>query len=130
MSERVVFTGFVSDQERDILLRQAQVFVYPSHYEGFGIPVLEAMKVGTPVVASNVTAMPEVVTDAGLLVDPCDPAAMAAAIGRLLNDEGLRATLVDKGHARAAAFTWADNCERYLGVYRELAGRGDTVAPI
>ena len=122
IEDRVVFTGFISDRDLDILLRNADVFVYPSLYEGFGIPILEAMKVGTPVVTSNVTAMPEVAGDAGLLVDPTNVRDMARQIGRMLNDIALCKNLVAKGHERSADYSWSKNCEQYLAIYEELAG--------
>ena len=77
VGDRIAFTGFITEDELDNLLRKADVFIYPSLYEGFGIPILEAMKVGTPVVTSNATAMPEVAGDAGVVVDPYDVEAMA-----------------------------------------------------
>ena len=123
MENRIVFTGFVSDQELDILLRNANVFVYPSLYEGFGIPILEAMKVGTPVVTSKVTAMGEVAGDAGLLVDPTDVGEMAREMGRLLNDDDLRKELIVRGYERCSGYSWAKNWEQYLALYEELAGK-------
>jgi len=124
MAERVVFTGFVAEDDLDLLMRRAQVFVYPSLYEGFGIPILEAMKVGTPVVASNVTAMPDVAGDAGVLVDPHDVDAMAEGINRVLRDADLRQTLQRRGFERAAAYSWESACQQYLDLYRDLASRG------
>ncbi|NCC50762.1 MAG: glycosyltransferase family 1 protein [Spartobacteria bacterium] len=123
VGDRIVFTGFITEDELDNLLRQADLLVYPSLYEGFGIPILEAMKVGTPVVTSNVTAMPEVAGDAALLVDPLDPRAMTDAMHRVLSDPALRQTLTTKGYAHAAPYTWDHVCAGYMDLYRELIAR-------
>ncbi len=125
IGDAVVFTGFISEEELDHLLRGADVFVYPSLYEGFGIPILEAMKVGTPVVTSNCTAMPEVAGEAALLVDPTDAAALAEAVGRLLRDEALRGRLVELGRRRAEGYSWERTVSEYYSIYHQLAGRGD-----
>lgn len=118
---RVVFTGFIPDQHLDALMRRARCLIYPSLYEGFGIPVLEAMRVRTPVITSNVTALPEVAGEAALLVDPLNLEEMAAAIERLERDPEFRADLVRKGERRAAAFTWERTAREYLALYQELA---------
>lgn len=121
MHDRVVFTEFVSNEELDTLLRRADVLVYPSLYEGFGIPVLEAMKVGTPVIASNTTALPEVAGGAAILVDPLDEARMGEEILRVIEDKALRQKLSEKGLKRAEGFSWARNCDEYLELYREIS---------
>ncbi len=123
IEDRILFTGFVTEKELDHLLRRAQLLIYPSLYEGFGIPILEAMKVGTPVVTSNVTAMPEVAEGAALLVDPLDVGAMAETMDRLVKDGKLREELVAKGHERAKPYSWDNTCRQYFEVYRELSGR-------
>ncbi|MFQ5585104.1 MAG: glycosyltransferase family 4 protein, partial [Calditrichia bacterium] len=105
MGERVIFTGYVSDEELDSLMRMALFLIYPSLYEGFGIPVLEAMQVGTPVITSNVTAMPEVTGDAALLVDPLNEQEMTAAMAKLISDEELRNALIHKGNAQVKLFS-------------------------
>lgn len=120
MGDRVIFGGFVSEDELDMLLNRADVFIYPSLYEGFGIPILEAMKLSTPVVTSNVTAMPEVAGGAALLVDPYSVEDMAGAISRLLEDQQLRADLVAKGLIRAKEFSWEKNGRQYMDIYGEL----------
>ena len=94
------------------------VFVYPSLYEGFGIPILEAMKVDTPVVCSNVTAMPEVAGDAAVLVDPLQVDEIAAGMARLMSDTDLRKNLVEKGRRRSSEYSWNRNCEEYLEIYQ------------
>ena len=121
MENRVIFPGFVSEQELDILLRIADVLIYPSLYEGFGIPILEAMKLGTPVITSNVTAMPEVAGDAAILVDPYSVEEMASAISRLLQDKVLRNELITKGKERSAGYSWDSTCRQYLNLYEEIA---------
>lgn len=120
---RVVFTGFIPDRHLDALMRRARCLIYPSLYEGFGIPVLEAMRAGTPVITSNVTALPEVAGEAALLVDPLSVDELAGAMERLERDQDLRAELVRKGQLRAAAFTWQRTAEAYLALYQELAAR-------
>lgn len=98
LSERIIFTGKVSESDEPHLLYSgAEIFVIPSLYEGFGLPPAEAMACGVPVVASNTTSIPEVVKDAGLLVDPQDADAIAVAIKRVLSDASLKRTLVEKG---------------------------------
>ena len=123
MQGRVVFTGFVTEQEVDALFRGADLFAYPSLYEGFGIPVLEAMKAGTPVVTSNLTAMPEVAGDAAVSVNPYSVEELATAMERVLSDHELRTTLKRKGAERAQRFSWQITCEEYYRLYEELSGR-------
>jgi glycosyltransferase involved in cell wall biosynthesis len=103
---RIVRLGYVEERLKPGLLGGARALVYPSRYEGFGLPVLEAMATGTPVVAADVSSLPELVDDAAVLVDPGDPAAIADAIRRVDGDEGLRVRLREAGIARAAGFTW------------------------
>jgi glycosyltransferase involved in cell wall biosynthesis len=106
VADRVHLIGFVPDADLPALLATARAFVFPSLYEGFGMPVLEAMASGVPVITSNTSALPEVAGDAALLVDPTDVAAIAAAITRLDGDDGLHAAFVARGLAHAARFTW------------------------
>lgn len=106
LQERVKFIGFVHDEDLPALYSGARVFAFPSLYEGFGLPPLEAMASGVPVVVSNTSSLPEVVGDAGLLVDPYDVDALADALTRALDDEALRRTLVKKGRLRAQSFSW------------------------
>jgi glycosyltransferase involved in cell wall biosynthesis len=100
----IVFLGRVDDDVRRRLLERATLLAYPSMFEGFGLPPLEAMAAGTPVVSSDATAIPEVCGDAALLVDPTDVDAIADAMGRVLQDEDLRRQLRERGRARAATF--------------------------
>src|SRR6185436_4594448 len=101
MHKHVRFLGFVPDQTLAVLYRLASVFVFPSLYEGFGLPPLEAMASGTPVLTSNVSSLPEVVGEAALLVDPYDAGAIANGLHRLLTEPSLRSELTMKGLARA-----------------------------
>ena len=119
MADRVVFTGFIPDVELDSLLRRAAMLVYPSFYEGFGIPILEAMRVGTPVITSNLTGMPEVAGEAAILVDPHNTDQISAEMSRLLNDEQLRDALKTKGQKEAAEYSWERTSELYLNLYQE-----------
>ena len=109
VADRVTLAGRVSDEELVRLYQGAACFLFPSLYEGFGFPPLEAMACGAPVVCSDATTLPEVVGDAGLLVDARDPAAVAGALGRVLSDAELAASLRERGLARARGFTW-DAC--------------------
>lgn len=111
IADRVRFLGYVPDADLPALLSGATAFLFPSLYEGFGMPVLEAMACGTPVLTSSTSALPEVAGDAALLVDPGDTDAIADAIARLAADPGLRAELRGRGLARAAQFTW-ERCAR------------------
>jgi len=114
--EDVRFLGFVSDEDMPSLYRGAEVFVFPSMYEGFGLPLVEAMACGVPMVASDAPPAPELVGDAALLVPPLEPEAFAGAIARLAADDKLRATLVVKGLERARAFRWDTAAEGTLRV--------------
>ena len=114
------FLGPVADADLPALYAAATCFVFPSRYEGFGLPVLEAMACGTPVACSNVSSLPEVAGDAALLFDPADAAAMAQAIARLLDEPSLRDDLRTRGLAQAARFTWERTAARTLDVYRKL----------
>jgi glycosyltransferase involved in cell wall biosynthesis len=122
LHDEVRFVGFVEDDHLPDLYRGASLFVYPSLYEGFGLPVLEAMACGTPVITSNRTALPEVAGEAALLVDPTQPEALAAAMSSLVCDGALRQALRAKGLARARAFTWDAVAQQTLAIYRTVGG--------
>jgi glycosyltransferase involved in cell wall biosynthesis len=120
LEESVSFLNYVPDEHLPALYSLADALVFPSLYEGFGLPPLEAMACGTPVVTSNGSSLPEVIGDAGLMVAAEDSGALADAIRRLLEDSDLRQELVGKGMSRAARFSWQDSGERLIGIYRRL----------
>ena len=111
LGEQVRFTGFVPEEDLAALLSGALAFVFPSLYEGFGLPVVEAMACGTPVVCSQSSSLPEVAGDAALLVDPLDPDSLAEALVRVVEEEGLRRELAERGFEQAQRFSW-QRCAR------------------
>ena len=117
----VRFLGYLPEETLAVMYRLAGVFVFPSLYEGFGLPPLEAMACGTPVVTSNVSSLPEVAGDAAVLVDPYDPEAIADGIHRVLTDVDLRRELRRKGLARARQFSWETSVRRVREIYAEVA---------
>jgi glycosyltransferase involved in cell wall biosynthesis len=119
--DRIRRLGWVTDREALALLRGAAVYAYPSVYEGFGLPPLEAMAAGTPVVCSTAGSLPEVVGDAAVTVAPADADALADALGRVLDDDALVAELHDRGERRAAGFTWDRTADGLVDTYRRLA---------
>ena len=120
LHKHVRFLGFVSDGTLRILYRLASLFVFPSLYEGFGLPPLEAMASGTPVVASNQSSLPEVTGDAAVLVDPYDVASIVDGMRRVLTDPVLAADLRRRGPARAREFSWARSVEKTRAVYEQV----------
>jgi glycosyltransferase involved in cell wall biosynthesis len=118
----IVFTGYVADEDLGAIYSAAMCFVYPSYFEGFGLPVVEAMQCGVPVVAGNVTSLPEVVSGAGVLVNPFDVQALANAIAKIVQNRDLRTELASRGMARARAFTWKRTAELTLEVYKLALG--------
>lgn len=116
-SDRIVLPGYVDDLAA--VLSSATVLAYPSLYEGFGLPPLEAMAAGVPVVTTTAGALPEVVGDAAVMVEPRDVHALAGALDRLLSDESARVDLIERGIERAATFTWEACAEGLIGLYRE-----------
>jgi glycosyltransferase involved in cell wall biosynthesis len=115
----VIFTGYVPERDLPALYSGALCFVYPSYFEGFGLPALEAMQCGAAVVAGDRTSLPEVVGDAGLLVDPFDEDAIGAAVSSLIDDGELRARLGARGRERAALFSWTETARQTLRVYEQ-----------
>jgi glycosyltransferase involved in cell wall biosynthesis len=118
VAERVKFLPWVDDEELESLYAAATSVVLPSFEEGFGLPVLEAMRRGVPVACSDASSLPEVAGDAALLFDPHDPSAIASAIDRLVRDGDLRRRLIELGLERCARFTWEETARRTLAVYR------------
>jgi glycosyltransferase involved in cell wall biosynthesis len=126
VADRILLAGYVPEHDKAALLTGADVFCYPSRYEGFGLPVLEAMACGTAVVTTTGGSLPEVAGDGALLVEPGDPEALAAAVAGLAGDPAARAELAARGRARAAAQTWQRCAELTVAAYRHaLAGKAD-----
>jgi glycosyltransferase involved in cell wall biosynthesis len=120
LGEQVCFTDWVPEADTPPLVAGAEVFAYPSLYEGFGLPPLEAMACGTPVITSTASSLPEVVGDGALLVDPHDAAALAQALERVLADAELRGSLRARAIARARLFTWEAAARQTLAVYQQV----------
>ena len=112
-----------------VLYSAAALFVFPSLYEGFGLPVLEAMACGTPVVCGNMSSLPEVAGDAALMVDPRDTSALSGTILRAMEDRKVRLYLREKGLAQAARFSWDRTAEATAEVYRQVASFARTEKP-
>jgi glycosyltransferase involved in cell wall biosynthesis len=117
----IIFTGVVSREDLPLLYSGAELFVFPSIYEGFGMPVIEAMACGTPVIASNLTSIPEVAGDAALLIDPRDAGEIAEAIEAVLSDNTLKGRLSHKGKERARLFSWERNARETMALYKEVS---------
>jgi glycosyltransferase involved in cell wall biosynthesis len=120
LTEDVTFSGLVAKDDLPGLYAASEFLAYPSLFEGFGYPPLEAMICGTPVLASNVTSIPEIVGEAALLADPRSESSMAGAIERLYSDQALRRELVEKGRVRAAGFSWRSNAAETVKIYRKV----------
>lgn len=120
LSEEIIFPGFLSPQELPLWYNAADLFVYPSLYEGFGLPPLEAMACGTPVVTSNVSALPEVVGKAGIMVDPHDAEAWAQVMEQVLLDAERRESLSNAGLKRARRFSWQKTAQMTADLYRAI----------
>lgn len=124
LGDSVIFLGRVPDEDLPALYNLADVFAYPSLYEGFGLPVLEAMACGAPVVTSNTSSLPESVGDAGLMARPTDVDGIAEAIAQVLTNPTLRDDLSRRGIERARLFTWEASAEKVLSIYRRLVDGG------
>lgn len=122
LGSRVILTGYVPDRELPALYQGAKVFVFPSVAEGFGLPILEAMMGGTPVITSNTSSMPEVGGTAALYFDPSDTKGLRLALERALTDEALRERLAEAGREQAAKFSWEETARKTLGAYHKALG--------
>lgn len=118
--ERVIFTGKLTDEEIVRVYNESEIFVFPSIYEGFGLPILEAMACGCPVIASNQSSIPEVCGDSALLFDPFNPEELAEKILLLTNDSNLRNKLVEKGLERVKVFSWEEAAEKHIEVFKRV----------
>ena len=123
LDKHVRFLGFQPMETLAAFYRLARAFVFPSLYEGFGLPPLEAMACGAPVVTSNVSSLPEVAGGAALLIDPYDPDSIASGITQAVTDEALRADLIRRGEERARSFSWAQSVRKIHQIYMEVANR-------
>ncbi len=125
LSKDVLFAGYVSEELLAWLYSSSRCFLYPTLYEGFGFPPLEAMACGTPVITSDCTSLPEVAGDAAILVDPTADKSIGDALVRVLQDEPLRRQLIQRGREQVRRFGWQDTVQKTLGVYAELSERAN-----
>jgi len=116
----ILFLGYVNQTEKEILYSRALVFVYPSFYEGFGFPPLEALSVGLPVICSQTSSLPEVVGEAAILINPFKPEEIASALKMILSDQKLRQRLIDRGYERVKLFSWDKTAKEYLELFKKL----------
>lgn len=116
----IKFLGYISKKDKEILYSQARAFIYPSYYEGFGFPPLEAMAYGVPVICSNVSSLPEVVGDAALMINPFKPQEMTEALKLILENDKLRQDFINQGYQQAALFSWDKAAKEYLQIFQEL----------
>ncbi|MBV7272378.1 glycosyltransferase family 4 protein [Clostridiaceae bacterium UIB06] len=121
ISDKVIFPGFISVDHLPYIYNAAKLFVYPSFYEGFGLPPIEAMSCGIPVIASNATSVPEVVGDGGLLIDPNDVDNLCYSMFRVLLDDELRQKLISSGIAKSSELSWQKTAQQTLNAYRKIA---------
>lgn len=121
LEKDVIFTGYLEDEHLQQVYSLAEVFVFPSLYEGFGIPPLEAMCCGCPVVSSNVASLPEVIGEAGLLIDPKNAHKMAEAISSLISNDHIRSMFIERGKSQADKFSWRESAQKVLEVFETFA---------
>ncbi|MBI1821794.1 MAG: glycosyltransferase family 4 protein [Nitrospirae bacterium] len=120
LGKEICVTGYISNDELRILYSHASCFVFPSIYEGFGMPPLEAMACGTPVICSNVSSLPEVVGEAAITLDPFDVDGFSDSIEKIINNKNLRKEMIEKGYQRVKQFSWEETARKTLRVYEDL----------
>lgn len=120
LEDKVIFTGYIDEKNLPSIYNLAAIFVYPSLYEGFGLPPLEAMACGTPVITSNTSSLPEVVGDAGIMTDPYNVDGLANVMREVLTNDGLREDMIKKGLKRSKMFSWEKTAKETLKVYEEI----------
>jgi len=130
LETRVHFTDWVAEVDAPAVINAARAFVYPSHYEGFGLPPLEAMACGVPILCSNASSLPEVVGQAGLLLPPDNAGAWAEALSRVLSDAGLSRDLRARGLSRAGQFTWEVTARQTVAVYQRVTDARRAIKPV
>jgi glycosyltransferase involved in cell wall biosynthesis len=123
LADKVVFTGFIDNTDKAALLSGALVYVFPSLFEGFGLPILEAMACGTPVLTSNVSSLPEVAGDAAVLVNPLNTTEIAGGLDRLVTDTNLREELTERGYDQIKKFSWQRAAQQVMGILKRVAGK-------
>lgn len=119
-SQKIIFTGYLSDEDLKSLYKSSLCFVYPSLYEGFGIPPLEAMASGCATIVANTSSMPEVCGDASLYVDPYDSRSISLAIHKIINDEHLRSSLIERGYENVKKFNWESTAAKALNSIQQI----------
>lgn len=119
--QHLVFPGYIPSSSMPQMYNASTLFLYPSLRESFGLPILEGMGCGTPVITSTTSCMPEIAADAALLIDPYQPTEIAHAMKKVLTDESLRRSLIEKGLKRAAEFTWEASAKQLLQYYQKMA---------
>ena len=124
LKERIILTGYVKNTDLPAIYSQCEVFLYPSLRESFGIPLLEGMACGVPVITSNSSSMPEIAGNAAYLVDPFNPGEITTAMIKVTGNESLRKELISKGEIQAEKFSWRAMAENVLSIYKEIYSQG------
>lgn len=120
LNKKVIFTGYITNFEKSVLYSGAKIFLFPSLYEGFGLPLLEAMNCEVPIISSNVTSIPEVVGEAGILLDPHNEKEWIKSINKVLSDQNLRNKMIEKSLLRSKQFSWEKTAKETLKVYEKI----------
>jgi len=123
LKDEIIFTGYVPDEDLPLIYNAADLFVFPSLYEGFGLPPLEAMACGTPVITSNLSSLPEIVGEAGILINPYNTKDLADAIERVLKDDALKKAMIAKGLAQVKKFSWRRAAEVIYNSFNQVGGK-------